>query len=48
VYWHATVVGDPTSTRRAHTFYLGVRDRVVNGYNYLHHRGYHKSITIWL
>jgi hypothetical protein len=46
--WHATVPGDPTSTRCAHTFYLGVWDRVINGYGYLHYRAYHKSITIWL
>jgi hypothetical protein len=49
--WHATVAGpppDPTSTHCAHTFYLGVWDRVINGYGYLHYQTYHKSITIWL
>lgn len=46
--WHATVPGDPTSTRCAHTFYLGVWDRVINGYGYIHYQTYHKSITIWL
>jgi hypothetical protein len=46
--WHATVAGDSTSTRCAHTFYLGVWDRVINGYGYLHYQQYHKSITIWL
>ncbi|HMG76209.1 MAG TPA: hypothetical protein VK582_22105 [Pyrinomonadaceae bacterium] len=46
--WHATVGGDSTSTRCAHTFYLGVWDRVINGYGYLHYQTYHKSITIWL
>jgi len=46
--WHATVAGDPTSTRCAHTFYLGVWDRVINGYGYLHYQDYHQSITIWL
>lgn len=46
--WHATVAGDPTSTRCAHTFYLSVWDRVINGYGYLHNQTYHKSITIWL
>jgi len=46
--WHATIAGDPTSTRCAHTFYLGVWDRVINGYGYLHYQTYHKSITIWL
>lgn len=46
--WHAEVPDDPTSTRCAHTFYLGVWDRVINGYGYLHYQSYHKSITIWL
>lgn len=46
--WHATVAGDPTSRRCAHTFYLTVWDRVINGFNYLHASGYHKSITIML
>jgi hypothetical protein len=46
--WHATVAGDSTSTRCAHTFYLGVWDRVINGYGYIHYQTYHKSITIWL
>ena len=46
--WHATVPGDPTSTRCAHTFYLGVWDRVTNGYGHLHYQTYHKSITLWL
>ncbi|MDX6695678.1 MAG: hypothetical protein QOF02_3281 [Blastocatellia bacterium] len=46
--WHATVAGDPTSTHCAHTFFLGVWDRVINGYGYIHYQDYHKSITIWL
>ena len=46
--WHATVMGDSTSTHCAHTFYLGVWDRVINGYGYIHYQDYHKSITIWL
>jgi hypothetical protein len=46
--WHATVPGDPTSRRCAHTFYLNVWDRVINGYNYIHRSHYHKSITIML
>jgi hypothetical protein len=46
--WHATVADDSTSTRCAHTFYLGVWDRVINGYGYIHYQTYHKSITIWL
>jgi hypothetical protein len=46
--WKATVAGDSTSTHCAHTFYLGVWDRVINGYGYLHYQTYHKSITIWL
>lgn len=44
--WHATVPGDPTSTHCAHTFYLTVWDRTIDGYNYLHRSDYHKSITI--
>ena len=46
--WHATIPGNPTSTRCAHTFYLDVWDRVINGYGYIHYQTYHKSITIWL
>jgi len=46
--WHATVPGDPQSTQCAHTFYLGVWDRVIDGYNHLHYQSYHKSITILL
>jgi sugar lactone lactonase YvrE len=46
--WHATVAGDSSSTHCAHTFYLDVWDRTINGYGYLHHQTYHKSITIWL
>lgn len=46
--WHATFPNDSTSRRCAHTFYLGVWDRVINGYGYLHYNSYHKSITIWL
>ncbi|RNC72666.1 MAG: hypothetical protein ED859_01515 [Desulfuromonadales bacterium] len=46
--WHATVAGDPTSRRCAHTFYLSVWDRVIDGFNYLHLSTYHKSITIML
>ncbi len=44
--WKATVIGDSTSTHCAHTFYLGVWDRVINGYGYIHYSDYHKSITI--
>ena len=44
--WHATIPGDPTSTRCVITFYLGMWDRHdINGYGYLHYRHYHKSIT---
>jgi hypothetical protein len=34
--------------RCAHTFYLGIWDRVIDGYNHLHYAAYHKSITIML
>jgi hypothetical protein len=45
--WDAFDAGDPTySTHCAHTFYLGVWDRVINGYGYIHYSDYHKSITI--
>jgi hypothetical protein len=46
--WAATVPGDPTSSRCAHTFVLEVWDRVINGYGYLHRSSAHKSITIML
>jgi hypothetical protein len=46
--WQATVAGDPTSRRCAHTFVLDVWDRVINGYGYIHHASAHKSITIML
>ena len=46
--WAATVAGDPTSRRCAHTFQLSVWDRTINGYGYIHHRGYHRSITLLL
>ena len=46
--WHATVVGDPTSRRCAHTFRLSVWDRVINGYGYLHYAEFDKSITLML
>jgi hypothetical protein len=43
--WTATTA-DPHSTNCAHTFYLGVWDRVINGWSYIHYADYHKSITI--
>ncbi len=46
--WSATVPGDPTSRRCAHTFYLHVWDRVINGYHYIHKNSYHKSVTLLL
>jgi hypothetical protein len=46
--WQATVPGDPTSSRCAHTFVLNVWDRVINGYGYIHHASAHKSITIMI
>lgn len=46
--WNAAVAGDPTSTKCAHTFYLGVWDRVINGWGYLHYADYHKSVTLML
>ena len=46
--WKATVAGDPTSSNCAHTFILGIWDRVINGYNYIHYGQVSKSITIML
>ena len=46
--WDAEKPGDPTSTRCAHTFYLTVWDRVINGLYHIHRSHYHKSITIML
>ena len=43
--WHAAT-GDPSSTNCAHTFYLGVWDRVIDGWGYIHYSDYSKSITI--
>jgi hypothetical protein len=52
-HWHATVpsdvaAGDLSSRRCAHTFYLAVWDRVINGWGYIHSASYHKSITLLL
>jgi len=38
-YWNA-------ACNCAHTFYLHAGKRTINGYNYILHRSYHKSITI--
>jgi DNA-binding beta-propeller fold protein YncE len=46
--WDANVPGDSTSIRCAHTFYLTVWDRAINGYDRIHRSHYHKSITIYL
>lgn len=46
--WHASVPGDQTSRQCAHTFILGVWDRVIDGYSYIHYAQAHKSITIML
>lgn len=40
--------GTYPSTHCAHTFYLDVWDRTINGWGYLHESTYHKSITIML
>lgn len=42
------VAGDVTSIQCAHTFYLRVWDRVINGHNHIHRSGYHKSITLMI
>ena len=46
--WDAAVAGDASSTHCAHTFYLDVWDRVINGWGYVHESTYHRSITIML
>lgn len=46
--WAATVPGDPTSSRCAHTFMLHVWSRSINGYSYIHYGSAHKSITLML
>jgi hypothetical protein len=45
--WNATVAGDSTSTHCAHSFFLNVWDRVINGWGYIHGvASYQKSITL--
>ena len=45
--WNATVLGDPTSTHCAHSFFLDAWDRVINGWGYIHGvASYQKSITL--
>jgi len=46
--WNASVQGDPTSLQCAHTFWLTVWDRSINGWNYLHNSNYQQSITLLL
>ncbi len=47
--WNATVAGDPTSTHCAHSFFLNVWDRVINGWGYIHGPAtYQKSVTLML
>lgn len=45
--WNAMVSGDPTSVHCAHSFFLNVWDRVINGWGYIHGTAsYQKSITL--
>ncbi len=44
--WAAAVSGDTSSTQCAHTFYLDVWDRTINGYSYIHESDYSFSLTI--
>jgi hypothetical protein len=46
--WEATVAGDDTSRRCAHTFRLAASSRVIDGWNTLHHRVVYKAITLLL
>ncbi len=43
--WNAND-GSYPSTHCAHTFYLDVWDRVIDGWSYIHEATYHKSITL--
>jgi len=43
--WNANVAGDPTSLQCAHTFYLNVWDRAINGWGYIHSAGFTESLT---
>ena len=43
--WNAND-GTIPSTHCAHTFYLDVWDRVINGFGYIHEATFHKSITL--
>jgi hypothetical protein len=47
--WDAAVPRDPTSTHCAHSFFLNVSDRVINGWGYIHGAAsYQQSITLLL
>ncbi|WP_420129100.1 hypothetical protein [Longimicrobium sp.] len=46
--WEATVAGDDSSRRCAHTFRLAASSRVIDGWNALHHPVVYKSITLLL
>jgi len=45
--WNASVPGDSTSTRCAHSFFVYAWDRVINGWGYIHGwASYQKSVTL--
>jgi len=44
-YWNANVANDPTSLKCAHTFYLYVWDRTINGWGYIHSASFTESLT---
>lgn len=44
--WPAYVAGDDTSLNCAHAFYVGVWDRTINGFNYIHYTEGHRTITL--
>jgi len=46
--WNAYVLGDTTSIQCAHTFYLDVWDRTIDGYSYIHESTYAQSVTLYL
>jgi sugar lactone lactonase YvrE len=46
--WTATVPGDPSSRKCAHTFRLAASSRVIDGWHTLHHPVVYKSITLLL
>ena len=47
-WWSVYALESASARQCAHTFYLDVWGRTVNGYHHVHHSRYHKSITMLL